>query len=58
MYETLNLSEEDKEDISQIIAALQTFAKGVINETTERHMCMKTERRISFQWFFDRPDNN
>lgn len=49
MYETLNLSEEDKEDISQIIAALQTFAKGVINETTERHMCMKTERRISFQ---------
>lgn len=38
MYETLNLSEEDKKDISQIIAALQTFAKGVINETTERHV--------------------
>lgn len=37
-YETLSLFEYDKKDISRIITALQTFAKGVINETLERHI--------------------
>ena len=38
IQEMLNLSEEDKKDISWIIVGLQTIAKVVVNEMLERHI--------------------
>ena len=38
IYESLNLSEMDKKDTAKIIVVLEKFAKGVVNETLERHL--------------------
>ena len=38
IYNTLNLSEEEAKTSATIIAQLETFAKGTINETMERHI--------------------
>ena len=37
IYNSLSLSDAQKEDPTAIITALETFAKGTINETLERH---------------------
>ena len=37
VYESLKLSEEDNKDPEKILEAMETFAKGIINETLERH---------------------
>lgn len=37
VYNTLPLSENDKKDSTKIIEALEVFAKGIVNETLERH---------------------
>ena len=38
IYESLNLSETDAKDTAKIIDALEKFAKGIVNETLERHL--------------------
>ena len=38
IYESLNLSETDAKDIEKIIDVLEKFAKGIVNETLERHL--------------------
>ncbi len=38
IYDTLNLSENDAKDVAKIIEALEGFAKGIVNETLERHI--------------------
>ncbi len=37
VYESLKLSEADSKDPTKILAAMETFAKGIVNETLERH---------------------
>ena len=37
IYESLNLTEEEKKNNKTIIEKLEIFAKGIINETIERH---------------------
>ena len=37
-YESLNLSETDAKDTAKIIDVLEKFAKGIVNETLERHL--------------------
>ena len=37
IYEALTLSENDKKDIKVIIKAIETFARGIVNETLEQH---------------------
>ena len=38
IYESLNLSETDAKDTEKIIDVLEKFAKGIVNETLERHL--------------------
>ena len=38
IYDTLGLSENDANDVTKIIDALEGFAKGIVNETLERHV--------------------
>ena len=38
IYESLNLTTEESENSATIMEALETFAKGIINETMERHV--------------------
>ena len=38
IYESLNLKTEESENRATIMEALETFAKGIINETMERHI--------------------
>ena len=37
IYESLKLSDEDIKDPDKIMTAMETFAKGIVNETLERH---------------------
>ena len=37
IYDSFNLSEDDSKNSETIIQRLETFAKGIINETMERH---------------------
>ena len=37
VYESWNLSEEDKKNPTVIMAMMEEFAKGIVNETLERH---------------------
>ena len=37
IYESLNLTEVQKKDPEMIITEMEKFAKGIINETLERH---------------------
>ena len=38
IYSSLGLTATEKEDPESIIPAIETFAKGIINETLERHL--------------------
>ena len=38
IYDTLGLSENDANDVTKIIDALEGFAKGIVNENLERHV--------------------
>lgn len=38
LYDSLNISEADKKNPATIITKLETFPKGLINETSERHV--------------------
>ena len=38
VYESFNLSTEDAKDPKKILEALETFSRGVVNETLERHL--------------------
>ena len=37
IYESLNLSTEDRKDPEKVMKAMEEFAKGILNETLERH---------------------
>ena len=37
IYDSLSLTEADRKDANKILEAMETFAKGIINETIERH---------------------
>lgn len=37
IYDSLTLTEEEKNNCGAILTAMETFARGVINETLERH---------------------
>ena len=37
IYDSLSLSEDDRKDITKIMEAMETFSKGIINKTLERH---------------------
>ena len=37
IYESLSLSDDDKKNVNTILKAMETFARGVVNETLERH---------------------
>ena len=37
IYDSFNLNEDDSKNSETIIQRLETFAKGIINETIERH---------------------
>ena len=37
IYDSLNLSEADSKKMNRVLEALETFARGVVNETMERH---------------------
>ena len=37
IYDSLNLSEADSKKPARIMAAMEDFAKGILNETLERH---------------------
>ena len=37
IYESLNLSTEDRKDPEKVMKAIEEFAKGILNETLERH---------------------
>ena len=53
IYEALSLSEGDGKDPEKIIEHLETFARGIINETLERHSfnCRKQEEGERFDEF-------
>jgi len=38
IYESLGLSDDEKKDTVTIIHKMKTFAKGIVNETLERHV--------------------
>ena len=38
IYETLGLTDDEEKDVNIIINKLETFAKGTVNETMERHI--------------------
>ena len=44
IYNSLTLSEEKKKDPQEIILELEKFAKGIINETLERHQFNKRQQ--------------
>ena len=37
IYDSLSLSEDDHKDIAKIMDTMEIFAKGIVNETLERH---------------------
>ena len=37
IYDSLSLCEDDHKDIAKIMEAMEIFAKGIVNETLERH---------------------
>ena len=53
IYESLTLTAEDREDSATIMDALEIFAKGIINETMERHIfnCRNQEDGEQFDDF-------
>ena len=38
IYDTLGLTDDEEKDVNIIINKLETFAKGTVNETMERHI--------------------
>ena len=41
IYESLNLTENEKTDPAIILEKMEVFAKGIVNESLERHKCFK-----------------
>ena len=41
IYDKLDISENDRKEVNSIVNALESFAKGAINETLERHILNK-----------------
>ena len=37
IYESLGLSKDDSKNVNKIVEAIEKFAKGIVNETLERH---------------------
>ena len=52
-YDTLNISENDHEEVNAIVNALESFAKGVINESLERYTLNKRVQETSEKFLTD-----
>ena len=46
IYDLFNLSKDDSKNSETIIQRLETFAKGIINETMERHSLITGSRKM------------
>ena len=51
-YESLNLTENEKTDPAIILEKMEVFAKGIVNETLERHKYFKRFQEGIFDFVF------